>query len=134
MGTILLVEDDISIHPFMRDLLEIVLTEASGSTTIAAAATGAACAALLQQDTPDLILLDVNLPDTNGLVLYRRLRQTARLARVPVLFVTAVPDLVRQAALEGRYACLAKPFGLNAFIACVRGLLGLNTASQAGSA
>ncbi len=56
------------------------------------------------------------------------------LADVPVLFVTANPEAARQAALDGQHACLAKPFGLDEFIACVQGLLRPATAVLADSA
>ena len=38
---------------------------------------------------PDLILLDIMLPDENGYEIVRRLRKSARTARIPVIMVTA---------------------------------------------
>src|SRR5258708_14619521 len=48
----------------------------------------------LEQSKPDLILLDVMLPDVDGFELCRQIRQSQTLARTPVLFLTARSDEV----------------------------------------
>jgi CheY-like chemotaxis protein len=120
MSTIVIVEDDNEI----RDILELVLVDALGNCTVLGVATGYAFIQLLKTTRPpDLILLDMRLPDASGVSLYNILRQDPYLGEVPVLFVTANPDLVRRAALTGPYACLAKPFDVDHFIDLVRSLL-----------
>jgi DNA-binding response OmpR family regulator len=61
---------------------------------------------------PDLIILDVMLPDGDGFDLCRRMRKTAALARIPVLFLTARSDEVdRVLGLEiGGDDYVTKPF------------------------
>jgi DNA-binding response OmpR family regulator len=120
MSTIVLVEDDTS----LTELLKIMLAFALPASTIRTATTGQAFVALAHTYRPDLILLDVRLPDTSGVALYRLIRRLHDLSQVPVLFVTATPHLVSEAALQGPYSCLGKPFDLKTFIACVRGLVG----------
>src|ERR1017187_9881864 len=46
----------------------------------------------LEQHKPDLVVLDVMLPDMDGFELCRQIRQSAVLARTPVLFLTARSD------------------------------------------
>lgn len=121
MSTIFLVEDDEAI----RSIVEFILVDTLIGCTVHAAATGVEFLKLLTTRTPDLILLDVRLPDANGVSLYQMLRQNEHLARVPVLFVTANPDLVHQAFLNGPHACLAKPFCVDALIEQVQTLLGV---------
>jgi CheY-like chemotaxis protein len=65
---------------------------------------------MLDQMTPDLILLDVMMPQVDGISFLRQLRADARLGLIPVVVVTAYPD-TRQAALTaGADGFLAKPF------------------------
>ncbi len=119
MANILLVEDEDSIRFVMKEILESALDD----STVAAAATGREFLRLLAVDTPDLILLDVRLPDIDGLTLYHEVRRQDGLESVPVLFVTANPDLVSRAKLTGHYAALRKPFDLDMLIEAVQDLL-----------
>jgi len=79
----------------------------------------------LEQAKPDLILLDVMLPDVDGFELCRQIRQSAVLARTPVLFLTArdhVDDRVKGLEL-GADDYLVKPFAFSELLARVRTLL-----------
>jgi DNA-binding response OmpR family regulator len=76
----------------------------------------------LEQWKPDLILLDVMLPDTDGFELCRLIRQSPVLARIPVLFLTARSDEVdRVLGLEiGGDDYMTKPFSPRELIARVK--------------
>src|SRR2546422_11438740 len=76
----------------------------------------------LESWKPDLIILDVMLPDGDGFDLCRRLRKTASLARTPVLFLTARSDEVdRVLGLEiGGDDYVTKPFSPRELIARVK--------------
>lgn len=81
----------------------------------------------IREIAPDLIVLDLRLPgDLSGLDIVSRLRQDADLAHIPVLAVTAVPELYPEvdALAAGCDAYLKKPFLAQAFIVNVRRLLG----------
>jgi PAS domain S-box-containing protein len=67
---------------------------------------------------PDLILLDINLPDTNGYEVAKKLKQEARLARTPLLVISADATLpVRQKLQEiGVHGYLTKPIDVRMFI------------------
>jgi two-component system OmpR family response regulator len=88
----------------------------------------------VQQNDPDVIVLDVMLPDLTGLEVLRRVRQTH--PHVPVLFLTA------KDAVEDRIAGLTaggddyvtKPFSLEELVARLRGLLRRTGARRAESA
>jgi DNA-binding response OmpR family regulator len=119
MYTILIVED----NEALRSLIRVVLEKAFTGSTVQTAASGSAFRRLLQTQQPDVMLLDVMLPDTDGMVLYQELRQEARLSQVPVLFVTATPQLVQREGLQGSHGCLAKPFALDTLVDRVRAML-----------
>jgi DNA-binding response OmpR family regulator len=76
----------------------------------------------LEQARPDLILLDVMLPDADGFELCRQIRQSPQLARTPVLFLTARSDEVdRVLGLEiGGDDYMTKPFSPRELIARVK--------------
>src|SRR5207302_8616291 len=76
----------------------------------------------LEQSRPDLILLDVMLPDVDGFELCRQIRQSALLGRTPVLFLTARSDEVdRVLGLEiGGDDYMTKPFSPRELIARVK--------------
>jgi DNA-binding response OmpR family regulator len=89
-------------------MVEFLLTE-QGYTVVTAESASAALAEVEKQ-APDLLLLDVNLPQTNGFELYEQLR--ARGLDIPVIFVTAkgeIDDRV-QGLTMGADDYIAKPF------------------------
>jgi PAS domain S-box-containing protein len=70
--------------------------------------------ALLEQSTPTLLLLDLDLPDGDGLQVLDAMRRTPRLEAVPVLVISAAADeaVFAEARRRGAQACLAKPIDL----------------------
>ncbi|GGX69392.1 DNA-binding response regulator [Streptomyces minutiscleroticus] len=122
----LLVVDD---EPTVRELLRAALRYAGFE--VDAAATGREALELAAHRMPDLVLLDVMLPDLDGLEVIRRLRARPRSARrgaggdVPVLFVTARDG--RQDRLSGLRLggddYVTKPFDLEELIARIRAVL-----------
>jgi chemosensory pili system protein ChpA (sensor histidine kinase/response regulator) len=130
MSCILLVEDDVVV----RKVMELALIRALKDCRVLSATTGLQFLELVKSRQPDLILLDVQLPDANGISLYHIIRDDHRLAHVPVLFVTTTPEVVRHAALTGDYLCLAKPFEVADLIKLVPMLLGPGSAAARASA
>ncbi|MEV4145680.1 response regulator transcription factor [Amycolatopsis sp. NPDC049691] len=116
--TRLLVVDD---EPTVRELLSAALRFAGFRVTSAATATEAVAAAT--EEPPDLVLLDVMLPDLDGFEVVRRLREQHR--PVPVLFLTArdgQADKVTGLSL-GADDYVTKPFDLAELIARIRAIL-----------
>lgn len=79
----------------------------------------------LSERLPELILLDIMLPDEDGMSILRRLRQRADTQRIPVILVTAKSsELDKVKGLDGGADdYLAKPFGVMELIARVKALL-----------
>lgn len=102
--TVWLVDDD----PDIGAIVKLALVRVAGWQVIEAAS-AAACLALPQTPTPDLILLDVGLPDLSGPELLLRLRQQPALAKIAVVFFTALQDLPADARREAA-GFVAKPF------------------------
>lgn len=89
---------------------------------------GAEALSLARQLDPDLVLLDVQLPDIDGYDVCRRLREDARLGDVPIVLVTTAAD--RASRLRGIGAgaddFIAKPIDDVELAARVRGLTRLS--------
>lgn len=47
---------------------------------------------LLEKETPDLILLDIMMPDINGWDIHKKLKSTNKWSKIPVIFISSVSD------------------------------------------
>lgn len=115
--TILLVEDEERVASFVVKGLE------AEGYTVEHVATGLEALARIRADEPDLIVLDLTLPDIDGLDLLRRLREGGVAA--PVIILTARGDVDdRVEALEiGADDYLNKPFHFDELLASLRARL-----------
>jgi len=114
---VLAVDDE----PSLTELLSIALRYEGWAVTTAA--TGASAVRAAAQLQPDVIVLDIMLPDFDGLEVMRRVRTTQ--PNVPVLFLTArdaLPDRIKGLTAGGD-DYVTKPFSLEELIARLRSLL-----------
>jgi CheY-like chemotaxis protein len=76
---------------------------------------------LAREHCPDLILLDVHLPDIDGHEVLRRLQADERTARIPVVLISggASPGQVKRALDAGARAYLSKPLDVDRFLAVI---------------
>ncbi|MGC8724074.1 MAG: response regulator [Acidobacteriota bacterium] len=104
---ILHVEDDTDIQAIARLALAGV-----GGLEVETCGTGEEALRLAVTFQPDLILLDVMMPDMDGVTTLRKLRQNPQTQAVPVVFMTAKVQMEEMARLkaEGALDVLVKPF------------------------
>jgi CheY-like chemotaxis protein len=124
---VLVVDDDELQHKLLRHLLQEVPFELSF------AGSGMAALATLRRRRPDLILMDVQLPDINGIEATRRIKAVDRFAAVPVLMVTGNSDknAVIDSVRAGAAGFIVKPFDKDVLVARIRGCLsGIETAAS----
>ncbi|HEX6121601.1 MAG TPA: response regulator, partial [Ktedonobacterales bacterium] len=117
---ILIVEDDPGAAGFIREALEL---EGGAGWDIHVAPGGQQAIELASALPPEVVLLDVGLPDVDGAEVYRRLRANPVTARARVLFLTAFTSLdLHQHGIDGG-VLLRKPFDVQALAGLVRTLL-----------
>jgi two-component system, NtrC family, response regulator AtoC len=102
MLKVLFVDDD----PGIQEAFDLALTD---HCSLVPALTGAEGLAAFERERPDVVLLDIDLPDLDGVAVLRRM--VSRPFAPPVLMLTALADvhLVKECVLAGAYDYLVKP-------------------------
>jgi CheY-like chemotaxis protein len=113
---VLVVDDDPEIVTFLATLLELEGIESQVATSAAAAVEQ------LEHGLPNLVLLDIAMPDRDGLDLCRALKKDPRTRDLPVFVVSARPgkDVVERALAAGAEEFIRKPFENHELIARIR--------------
>jgi|SRR6185295_8666428 two-component system cell cycle response regulator DivK len=116
MSTILIVEDNAKNMKLVRDVLQH-----HGYATLEAE-TGEAGLQLALTRRPDLVLMDIQLPDIDGATVLAGIREDRSLDAMPVLAVSAsvMPDEQRRIVHSGFDGFIAKPISIKPFLAAVQ--------------
>lgn len=111
---ILIVEDDMMIQSTLKELLEMNGYQVKQAYKMKEALT-------LLDDHIDIIIIDIHLPDGNGIILCQKIRQYSR---VPILFLTARNDeaTVVEALNYGGDDYVCKPFRANELLARIKSI------------
>ena len=116
MNTILIVEDNDKNMKLARDILQ-----AKGYATLEAV-NGEDGVRLALEHKPDLVLMDIQLPDINGVEAFTRIRANADTATVPVVaFTASVTPMDRHRITDAGFdGFIGKPINLKEFLETVR--------------
>jgi DNA-binding response OmpR family regulator len=116
MKKIVLIEDDADLFALLKYNLEKEGFGVIGSQT------GKGAVDLCRRERPDLILLDIMLPDSDGLDICKGIRMHPELAHIPVIFLTArASETDRIVGLElGANDYIVKPFFIRELIARIK--------------
>jgi DNA-binding response OmpR family regulator len=116
MRKIALIEDDADLYTLLKYNLEKEGFAMVGSQT------GKGAIELCRRERPDLILLDIMLPDSDGLDICKGIRSHPELAHIPVIFLTArASETDRIVGLElGANDYIVKPFFIRELIARIK--------------
>jgi DNA-binding response OmpR family regulator len=126
-ATILVCEDD----PSLRLLLRLAI-EPRGHRVVEAG-DGETCVLLAHSAKPDLVIVDMHLPDRSGIDVVRTLRNGPGLATTPILMATGSvqPDDRLAAEDAGVDAFIYKPFEISGLVGEIERLLGRSESSGA---
>jgi CheY-like chemotaxis protein len=114
--TILICDDEET----MRQLVRVVL---DGEYAFEEAADAPSALEAARRQRPDLVILDVMLPGTNGIEVLQELRADPSLGRIPVVVMTAWPQMEPEALDAGASRFFMKPFEPDAMKSAVEELL-----------
>lgn len=114
--TLLVADDDLHIRGLLRRALE------HEGYRVVEAADGRQALAILAEENPALVLLDVRLPGTDGITVCQRIRQRCQ---TPIIMITAVgsKDLEARALDLGADDYVIKPFSIKELVARVKAVL-----------
>ncbi len=130
MKTILVVDD----APVFREPIEEVLRQNNFETL--AACNGRQAIAMLSGRVPDLVLLDLGMPEVDGMEVLAHIRSTASLYRVPVLILSAEADrgrIVDAGKLGISGYVLKSAFSLRDLLARIKAITAAGTARERGT-
>lgn len=125
--TVMVVEDDQHLAENMRMVLTL-----AGFVARVAANREQIVAAFRRPPLPDLVLLDVTLPDTDGFEVLAKMRQHPMLSEVPVIMVTgaATREAVLKGLLRDANGYITKPFQIDVLVKAVKTVLGIEVSDQ----
>jgi DNA-binding response OmpR family regulator len=123
---ILIVDDESDVAIYLATVLR-----ANGYEAVIASSASAAMNSI-QQDRPDLISLDIVMPEESGIALYRRLRSTPESTTIPVIIVSGVGDAgarefetsVAEESIAAPDCYMDKPIDIDEYIAAIEKLTG----------
>jgi two-component system cell cycle response regulator DivK len=120
MSVILIVEDNEKNMKLVRDVLQF-----KGYETIEAV-TGTDGVRLAKERKPDLVLMDIQLPDIDGITALAQIRADAQTQKIPVVAVSAsvMPDDQQRIIASGFDAYVTKPINVKNFVETVERFVG----------
>jgi two-component system cell cycle response regulator DivK len=120
MSTVLIVEDNEKNMKLVRDVLQ------HKGYKVLEAVNATAGLKLAGDERPDLILMDIQLPDINGITALKMIRKDERISRTPVVAVSAsaMPDEQQKIVASGFDAYITKPINMKLFLETVERFAG----------
>ena len=120
MSLILIVEDNEKNLKLVRDVLQF-----KGYETIEAM-TGTEGVRLAKERKPDLVLMDIQLPDIDGITALGQIRADATTQKIPVIAVSAsvMPDDQQRIVASGFDAYVTKPINVKSFVETIERFVG----------
>ena len=118
MATILIAED----YDDNRELLRILLNAAGYD--VDEARNGAECVQIARRNPPDLVMVDLSMPELDGWGVFRELKSDPATSGIPCVAVTAHVESDRQRVLQSGFdAFVSKPFRTDELLSTVKSLI-----------
>lgn len=117
---VLVVDDDPGLHK-----LVVILLQRAGMEPISAMTATEAAGHLRQQPLPDVVLLDLMLPDISGIDFLKQMRTKSVFKDLPVVILSALadPEQIREGLQAGADRYLTKPYLANNLVATLHDVI-----------
>jgi CheY-like chemotaxis protein len=115
---VLIVDDDVSLRTIMAEVL------VDEGWQVRSACDGLDALVVLGTWLPDVVLLDLMMPRMDGRTFHAEMRRVERMARIPIVLVSAGAAVHRAAAELGTAGALGKPFELDDLLDCLIRVVG----------
>ncbi|MCU0302949.1 MAG: response regulator [Thermoanaerobaculales bacterium] len=115
--TILVADDEADVRAYLSAVLE------KAGFSVVTAADGRQALAVVEAERPDLVVLDLQMPDQTGTDFYRHMMRQDALRDTPVIVVSGLAG--RHLAVSRPFAVFDKPIDPDEFVATVRRALGV---------
>lgn len=104
-----------------NDILLIVRTSLKDEYDVETASSGAEALQKIEDNPPDLVILDMMMPEMDGIEVLEEIRRMTQTATTPVIFLTGVSDKakIREALDKGTQYYITKPFNYNELLSKV---------------
>ncbi len=112
--SVLIVDDDISLGDSLTDILEAKGYDARFASS------GKDALSIMKEKKYDVVLLDIRMPDMNGVETFRYIKELSPLTSVVMITAYAEDELVNQAREEGPLQILSKPLDIDKIIGFLR--------------
>jgi pilus assembly protein CpaE len=112
-----LIVDDL---PTTRESVKKLLQFEEGVELVAEASTGLEAIALAEEHKPDVILMDINMPDMDGITASQEISKILPRTQILMMSVQSETDYMRRAMLAGARDFLTKPFSLDELLTAIR--------------
>ena len=118
--TILIVEDNENNMMLVRDVMQLK------GYTVLEAVTGAEGVRLAIEGKPDLVLMDIQLPDMDGIAALAQIRASDAARNIPMIAVSAsvMPDEKQKIVASGFDAYITKPLNMKSFVETIEKFIG----------
>lgn len=110
---ILIVDDEAGIRQTLQGIL------ADEGHSVATAENGYEAIEKIKENPFDLIFMDVNLPQIDGVTAYKEIKKVRPEAAVIMMTAYSVEDLIKEAMREGAYAVIYKPVRIEKILALI---------------
>ena len=118
-GTVLVIDDE----PETAEMIAVMIRLTGNEAILSHGGTSAITQ--IAKENPDVIILDVMMPELSGLYLLRYIRRDPRLEHIPVIVVSALsrPEDIQKGMQAGAEAYLTKPVAYRDLIAAVQKII-----------
>jgi len=116
-ATVMIVDDAV----FMRNILRAIITD-KGYAVVAEAASGIEAMKILHDQDPDIVILDIILPDANGLDLLESILTAYPQVKVVICSSISQEPIIKKALDHGAKAFIQKPFTPEKVLAALESL------------